>query len=173
MSDTAAAAPAADATPTASTNEDASAKSGGKPDYTPPASQADLDKIVADRIARERAKYADYDDLKDKAAKFTEIENASKSDLEKAQQRADEAERKAAETERRALRAEVAAEKGVPVDLLTGSTKDEIEAAADRLLEFSKGAKPTVGSHLPNQDKSPQKNASGLADTARKLFGGQ
>lgn len=31
-------------------------------------SQVDLDRIVADRVARERAKYADYGDLKKKAA---------------------------------------------------------------------------------------------------------
>lgn len=31
--------------------------------------QAELNAIVADRLARERAKYADYDKLKDKAGK--------------------------------------------------------------------------------------------------------
>lgn len=40
-------------------------------------SQADLDRIVADRVARERAKYADYGDLKRKAASaMTEQEKA-------------------------------------------------------------------------------------------------
>lgn len=39
--------------------------------------QADLDRIVADRIARERAKFADYGDLKKKAAAaMTEQEKA-------------------------------------------------------------------------------------------------
>lgn len=39
--------------------------------------QADLDRIVADRVARERAKYADYGDLKKKAAAaMTEQERA-------------------------------------------------------------------------------------------------
>lgn len=37
------------------------------PAYTPPATQADLDRIIGDRVARERAKYADYNDLKAKA----------------------------------------------------------------------------------------------------------
>jgi hypothetical protein len=40
-------------------------------------SQADLDRIVADRVARERAKYGDYADLKKKAAAaMTEQERA-------------------------------------------------------------------------------------------------
>lgn len=40
-------------------------------------SQTDLDRIVADRVARERAKYADYGDLKKKAAAaMTEQEKA-------------------------------------------------------------------------------------------------
>lgn len=37
-------------------------------DFKPPASQADLDRIIQDRVARERGKYADYDELKEKAA---------------------------------------------------------------------------------------------------------
>jgi hypothetical protein len=168
MSDTAAATAAA--TDSAVTVETPSAEDkGGKPDYTPPATQADLDKVIESRLARERDKYKDYDELK---AKAEQLANADKSDLELAQQRAEQAEAKAAEVELRAIRAEVAATKNVPADLLTGSTKEEIEAAADRLIEF-RGAKTPVGVHLPNQDKSPQKQASAIGETARKLFGGQ
>lgn len=52
--------------------------------FTPPASQADLDRIVEQRLARERSKFADYDDLKAKAAKFDEADAAAKSELQKA-----------------------------------------------------------------------------------------
>lgn len=38
-----------------------------EPEYKPPATQADLDRIVGDRVARERAKYSDYAELKRKA----------------------------------------------------------------------------------------------------------
>jgi hypothetical protein len=38
--------------------------------FTPPASQDELNKIISERVARERAKFADYTDLKGKAAKF-------------------------------------------------------------------------------------------------------
>lgn len=53
--------------------------------YTPPSSQADLDRIVEQRLARERQKYADYDDLREKASKFDELDAATKTELQKAQ----------------------------------------------------------------------------------------
>ena len=46
--------------------------------------QAELDAIVADRLARERAKYPDYENLKAKAAKYDAAEEAGKSELQKA-----------------------------------------------------------------------------------------
>lgn len=70
------------------------------------------------------------------AQRLQEIEDANRSELEKANARADAAERRAAEAEARSLRADVAAEKKVPVELLSGSTREELEAAADKLIEF-------------------------------------
>jgi hypothetical protein len=52
--------------------------------YIPPSSQADLDRIINDRLARERAKFADHADLKAKAARLDQIEAANATDLEKA-----------------------------------------------------------------------------------------
>ena len=48
--------------------------------------QDELNRVVADRLTRERSKYADYDDLKKQAAKLQEIEDAQKSELERAQE---------------------------------------------------------------------------------------
>ncbi|MCB0003557.1 MAG: phage scaffolding protein [Anaerolineae bacterium] len=45
--------------------------------------QTDIDRIVADRLTRERQKFADYDDLKSKAAKLTDLEKAQMSEAEK------------------------------------------------------------------------------------------
>lgn len=57
-------------------------------DPAPPAdrsfTQADIDRIVADRVARERGKYADYDDLKAKAADYEQLRAQSQTDQEKA-----------------------------------------------------------------------------------------
>lgn len=79
--------------------------------------------------------------LKDKADRFDELEEASKSDAEKladATKRAEDAEARLAEYERRAERdatvAEVAAARGVDAEWLSrmsGGTREEIEANAD------------------------------------------
>ena len=116
--------------------------------FKAPASQEELDRIIQARLARDRAKFADYDELKAKAAKLAEIEEANKTEAEKAQARAEAAEKRAIELEAKALRAEVAATKGVPVNLLTGSTQEELEAAADALIAFrgEQKAGPTSGS---------------------------
>lgn len=64
------------------------------PEPTPPApadppadktfTQADLDRIVADRLARQKAQFGDYDALKAKAAEFDQLTEQQKSDAEKA-----------------------------------------------------------------------------------------
>ena len=56
----------------------------GKPETF---TQADVDRIVKERVQRERAKFADYDDLKAKASRFDEIEDANKTEIEKARER--------------------------------------------------------------------------------------
>lgn len=72
----------------------------------------------------------------DKARQFDELTEAQKTELQKATDRATAAEAKAAEIEARATRAEVAAAKGVPANLLSGTTQEELEASADALLAF-------------------------------------
>lgn len=49
-------------TDAAETAVDASAEQTSE--YTPPASQADLDRIVSERLARQKAQFKDYDELK-------------------------------------------------------------------------------------------------------------
>ena len=46
--------------------------------------QAELNAIVADRLSRERGKYADYEALKTKAAQFDAAQEAGKTELQKA-----------------------------------------------------------------------------------------
>jgi len=106
--------------------------------------QDDLNKIVGERLAREREKYADYDVLKAKAEKYDEATEAAKSELQKAQERASSLEselnglKKANEV--REIRETVAKESGVPVSLLTGTTADECKAQAEGILKFAKPA---------------------------------
>lgn len=108
--------------------------------------QEDVNKIVGDRIAREREKFADYDAIKAKAEKFDEIEEANKSELEKAQERANKLQTeldsmKAAE-QVRAIRDEVSKETGVPSNLLTADTKEGCEEQAKAIKAYTESNRP-------------------------------
>ncbi|MDQ3786268.1 MAG: hypothetical protein M3422_03375, partial [Actinomycetota bacterium] len=55
------------------------------PAPTPPTfTQDDVNRIVAERIARERQKYEGFDDLKDKAAKYDALQAENATEVEKA-----------------------------------------------------------------------------------------
>lgn len=110
--------------------------------FAAPASQEELDRIIQSRLDRERKKFADYDELKKAADRLAQLEESNKTEAQKTADRLAAAEKRAAELEVKALRAEVAASKGVPAALLTGSTAEELEAAADALIAFRGEQKP-------------------------------
>lgn len=99
--------------------------------------QAEVDAVVKERLKRERDKYADYEDLKAKASKYDEFEQANKSELEKANERANalQAEldglKKSAELKE--MRTKIATENNVPVDLLTGTTEEECNTQVEAI----------------------------------------
>jgi hypothetical protein len=137
-------------------------KDSGASSFEPITSQEALDKVISARLARATAKYADYDDVKSKAAKLDDIEAANKSELQKANERAEAAERKAAETESKALRATVAAAKGVPASSITGTTKEELEASADELIAWREKNSPPAKRKPPAS--SMKSGATGSGD---------
>lgn len=102
--------------------------------------QAELDAAVEQRLARERAKYSDYDALKDKAAKFDQAQEAAKSELQKAQEQAADFKTKYEASEKALAaaraRSKVAAETGVPEALLTGETEEDCKKYAESLLKW-------------------------------------
>ena len=112
--------------------------------------QDDVNKIVNDRLARERKKYEgiDLEDLKAKAAKLDEIEEANKSELEKANERAKaletELESIKKENEVRNMRQKVANETGVPENLLTGDDEESCKAQAEAIKKFANPGYPKV-----------------------------
>lgn len=154
-------------TTTEETNEQG--KEGGK-EFTAITSQEDFDKAIQARIARERAKIpTDYEELQAKAAKLQEIEDAKKSDEQKAAERIAAAEKRASELESQVVRAEVAAAKNVPAELLSGSTKEELETYADALNEW-RGSAPK-GAVVSGEGKEPSSDLdAGMLATARSLF---
>ena len=105
--------------------------------FQPITSQEQLNAVLKDRLARERGKvrerYADYDELKERAGAADRL----RADLDAANARAEEAEASAAalraEAERAGVVREVAEAEGVDAELLSlvrGETRAELEQAA-------------------------------------------
>lgn len=149
--------------------------------YTPPATQADLDRIVGERLARERAKFAGYDDYKAKAEKYDAAQQADMTELQRAQAALDEvkADRDAARIEltvaqHDALRARVAAAKGVPAHRISGDTEDELNADADAYLaegvaaHSKKTSWPDLGQGRREQ-VAPSPRDAGRAEAERRF----
>lgn len=124
---------------------DAEKSKAEKPKVERSFTQAELDSIVQERLARQANKYSDYDTVKADADKWRQAERDK---LPREQQLLDRiAELENAERERaeqysklqlETLRERVAREKGLPDKLiarLSGTTREELEADADDLLE--------------------------------------
>ena len=86
---------------------------------------------------KEQAPTEEYNGLKAKAAKFDEMEEAGKSELQKAQDKVQALEAQIQsinkEKEISQIRTQVAQAKGVPADLLTGETQEACESQADKI----------------------------------------
>lgn len=106
--------------------------------------QSQMDAIISDRLARERGKYADYEDLKSKAAQFDEAQEKGKTELQKATEKAAALQAQVdaftRADELRKIRTKVSTDTGVPADLLSGETEEDCTAQAKRILEFAKPA---------------------------------
>lgn len=158
-----------DATATAGENNEQSTET--KSEFEAITSQEDFDKAIQARIARERAKIpTDYEELVAKAARLAEIEEANQTEAEKVAQRLAAAEARAAELEVKAARAEVAAAKGVPVELLSGSTKEELEAAADALIQFKGDTSNRLVVSKEGKSPTSGKSDGDLREFAQNLF---
>lgn len=135
-------------------------------------SQDAFDRLVQSRLERERAKFADYDDLKSKVEGFGQTEAERQAEIDALTQRTEAAEswkseREAADT-LNTIRAEVATTVGVPADALRGSTKEELQAHAEALKPLLTAPRGPV---LPTQGTTPEaKPESELRAFARGLF---
>lgn len=106
--------------------------------------QEDLDRIVSDRVARATKQFGDYEDLKAAKAELDKLQAASKTELERATDRA-------AESERRSLQLETAlADAQLKSTVLSAAARKGLvdPDAAFRLLDrsqivFDKAGDPT------------------------------
>ena len=101
---------------------------GGTTDSKPELlTQEQVDAIIKQRVNREKAKYADYDDVKNKAAKFDQLQEESKSELEREREARQKAESAAVEAARVAAERLAAAELKAALTGITDNPGDIIE----------------------------------------------
>lgn len=133
--------------------------------------QAELDEIVKSRVAKERAKYANFEELQQKASKFDEMEEANKTELQKATEKANALQKQLDDmnkaNEVRNIRDKVANETGVPATLLMGETEEDCMNFAKNILAYknSSNGYPTVKDGGEVQNLQQKKDvASQFAD---------
>lgn len=165
--------------------------------YTPPATQADLDRLVSDRLARERQKYADHEQFKASHEELQKLKDGQKSEVERLTAERDKATKDAqaaADRAKQSLRqAAVIAEAAkagavdpqavaalLPADAVTvadDGTVSGAESAVKTLLEeksYLKSKQTRTGP--PNhgqgsrENGAPERGAAGRAE-AQKRFG--
>lgn len=147
-------------------------ESGATPaaeEFTAITSQDELNRIVGERV--KRAKPADYEDLKTKAARLDEIEAANQTEAEKAAAKVAELEAELSTTRRESTRLKIAAEHGITdaddIDLfLTGNDEETLTKQARRLADRT-AALQQNGNHSRHEGGTPTKNAG---DEDRRAF---
>lgn len=136
-------------------------------------SQEEFDTRIQSRLARERSKFTDYDQLKADAAELAKLKDSQKTDEQRRQDSdaAKDRELEALRTDK--LRREIAEEKSdaskgvvVPAALLTGNTREELEASADALIAFRGDTKPQRPRVVVTREGTQQQGA-GLNDADR------
>lgn len=120
-------------------NSTTSGETPAADEFKPISSQQELNAALKDRLDRERAKFKDYNDLKAKAAKLDDIEQANLSELEKANGRITTAESDRDTAKAEALRLRTAVTHGISLEdadlFLTGTDEETLIAQAKRLSD--------------------------------------
>ena len=75
-------------------------------------------------------------EAEEKARRFDEIEESNKTEAQKQAEQLAKLQQENERLQAQVLKAQVATERGVPADLLAGSTEEELNASAERLLAF-------------------------------------
>lgn len=130
---------------------------------------------LAERL--ERAKPADYDDLKSKAAKYDELADANKSEVERAQEKAAQAEAEIASVPAKvadSLRSHLVALGDVnaeDAELFLTATEPELLLKQMQRLTAREQDRKKQGNHVPREGSTTSSGSGdGLRDFARELF---
>ncbi len=155
-------------------------------DFTPITTQEELDRIIGDRLKREKEtvskKYADYDDLKASNADLTnQLAAAQKANADAAEkykgydQKMADLEKKVHTYEIDSVKTRVALGSGLPYEMasrLRGETEDDIRKDAESLKGIWKPqAKQPMASPEPDVSETDSKKAA-LKQMLHKMNGG-
>jgi len=153
-----------DATPTPPESSNDSGSS-----FVPPASQEEFNQIIEGRLARERQKYADYDDMK---KRLSEIEDANKTELQKLAEERDSLKNTHVDLQSENARLKAAVKFGLSdedVAALDGVPADKVEALAERLAQKTPKKTPPKPSGLQSGASNGAPQAAGKERAAAAL----
>ena len=137
--------------------------------------QAEVDEIVKKRLSRAKtAEPADYAELKEKATKFDELQDANKTELQKATEQLEKLKAEVAKRDKLAevdaLKAQVSKDTGVPAELIAGETEDEMNDWAKKIAEFAKRDTAPTNTHAGTFAKATKPEGSNpYAEVARQI----
>lgn len=142
-------------------------------DFKPIETQEAFDAAIKQRLERERAK---FDEQVKKARLYDEAQEAQKTELEKANSRIAELEKQAADhkaaDEARAAREKVAKATGVPAELISGGTEEEMTAFAQAVAAYAKKPAAPASPAAGKFSSGGKSDAAGsMREVAAQLFG--
>lgn len=134
-----------------------------------------FDAEYVDKLRKEAAKYrTEAKANAEAAARLAEIEDAQKSEQQKAADRLAELERQVADAETRALRATIASSHGISAEdrdlFLTGADEETLAAQAKRLAERDSDRRKR-NNHVPDEGDNPQPPQDDRREFVRRLTG--
>ena len=131
--------------------------------------QADVDSVVESRLERERKKFADYDKLKETAAKVGTIQQEYEDKLKSKDAEKSDLEKQLGSAKLDTVKVKALHEfklKDDALEFLTGDTEDDIKARAEKLSKLAPGASLDI-----DKDPKPEDKPTSSKQIAGKLFG--
>lgn len=133
--------------------------------------QADVDKVVETRLERQKKQYADYDTLKEKAAKVDTINKDWETKLKEQADKTTTLEGELGKAKLETEKVKVIHEFKLSDELsefVTGDTADELRERAEKL---SKGIGVSGGKVVIKKDPKPGEKTTDSKKIAKSLFG--
>ena len=136
--------------------------------------QEEVDALIKKRLARVKSDVpADYEELKSKAQKFDELEEANKTELQKATEQLEKLKSDIAKRDEadklRAIKAQVSKDTGVPAELISGANEDEMKEFAEQVAKFAKKDSAPTLDHAGKFASATKTSDNPARDIARQI----